>query len=327
MSTAGESPQEFDLPLAKLAVASAPAGFDDETPFEEGPPQSTLEMPDGGEDLAMALRRTLGMFATGVTVITTSHGDQLHGMTANAFMSASLNPPLVLISVDRRARMCDMLHQGSRYGVSILAEEQSGLSDHFAGRAEEGAPEPVFEMVNETPLVEGALAHFVAVVDRSYYAGDHSLFLGRLEYARHREGTPLLYHGGRYERLHDTTVATGPLPADLVPGLLAAGQERRYAGGEEVFAVGDPAGELFLVLDGAVRLEHPGRPDRLLETGSFFGEVGALTGEPRSATATAEGDLSCVAIPPDSLRETLAAQPGVAWELLASLAGRVRSAS
>ena len=82
MSEAGESPQEFDLPLAKLAVASAPAGFDDETPFEEGPPQSTLEMPDGGEDLAVALRRTLGMFATGVTVITTRHGEQLHGMTA-----------------------------------------------------------------------------------------------------------------------------------------------------------------------------------------------------------------------------------------------------
>lgn len=327
MSEAGESPQEFDLPLAKLAVASAPAGFDDESPFDEPAPQATLEMPGGeGEDLATALRRTLGMFATGVTVITTSHGEQLHGMTANAFMSASLNPPLVLISVDRRARMCDMLHQGSRYGVSILAEEQSGLSDHFAGRAEEGAPEPVFEMVGETPLVEGALAHFVAVVDRSYYAGDHSLFLGRLEYARHREGTPLLYHGGRYERLHDTTAESSRLPADLVPVLLAAGEERSYADGEEVFSVGDPAGELFLVLDGSVRLAHPGRPDRLLEAGSFFGEVGAITGEPRSATATVEGDLSCVAVDSASLRETLASRPDVAWELLGSLAGRVRRA-
>ena len=326
MSRAGESPQEFDLPLSKLAVASAPAGFDDETPFEESEPQSTLEMPDGGEDLAVALRRTLGMFATGVTVITTRHGEQLHGMTANAFMSASLNPPLVLISVDRRAKMCDMLHQGSRYGVSILAEEQSGMSDHFAGRAEEGAPEPVFEMVNETPLVEGALAHFVAVVDRSYYAGDHSLFLGRLEYARHREGTPLLYHGGRYERLHDTTAESSPLPADLVPALLAAGEERRFADGDEVFSVGDPAGELFLVLDGEVVMVHPGRPDRHLEAGSFFGEVGALTGEPRSATATAAGELSCVAIGADALRETLAGQPEVAWELLVSLAGRVRRA-
>ena len=62
-------------------------------------------------------------------------------------------------------------------------------------------PEPRFEVVHDTPLVEGALAHFVANVNRSYWGGDHSLFLGRVEYARYSEGTPLLFHGGRYERL------------------------------------------------------------------------------------------------------------------------------
>ena len=140
------------------------------------------------------------MFATGVTVITTREGAKVHGMTANAFMSVSLEPPLVLISVDRRTKMCALLHEGRTYGVSVLCETQSALSDRFAGRPDATA-EPRFDVIHDTPLVEGALAHFVANVTRSYWGGDHSLFLGRVEYARYSEGTPLLFHGGRYERL------------------------------------------------------------------------------------------------------------------------------
>jgi flavin reductase (DIM6/NTAB) family NADH-FMN oxidoreductase RutF len=122
-------------------------------------------------------------------------------MTANAFMSVSLEPPLVLISVDRRTRMCRLLHEGRTYGVSVLCESQSGLSDRFAGRP--GATEePRFDVIHDTPLVDGALAHFVARISRSYWGGDHSLFLGAVEYARYREDAqPLLFHGGRYERL------------------------------------------------------------------------------------------------------------------------------
>jgi flavin reductase (DIM6/NTAB) family NADH-FMN oxidoreductase RutF len=69
--------------------------------------------------------------------------------------------------------------------------------DRFAGRATNGA-EPRFEVVRDTPLADGALAHFVARVERSYWGGDHSLFLGRVEYARQHSGAPLLFHGGRY---------------------------------------------------------------------------------------------------------------------------------
>jgi flavin reductase (DIM6/NTAB) family NADH-FMN oxidoreductase RutF len=97
--------------------------------------------------------------------------------------------------------MCSLLHEGNRYGVSVLRESQAALSDRFAGRPGADGPEPRFEVVHDTPLVDGALAHFVARVARSYWGGDHSLFLGRVEYARYGEGTPLLFHGGRYERL------------------------------------------------------------------------------------------------------------------------------
>ena len=164
------------------------------------PDSEQIDVGDLEGDPAIAFRRTLGMFATGVTVLTTRVGEQVHGMTANAFMSVSLRPPLVLISLDRRAKMCGMLHEGSRYGVSVLAQGQTELSDLFARPCARGGRARVRRRA-ETPLVDGALAHFVARVVRSYWGGDHSLFLGHVEYARYGEGEPLLFHGGRYERM------------------------------------------------------------------------------------------------------------------------------
>jgi flavin reductase (DIM6/NTAB) family NADH-FMN oxidoreductase RutF len=188
-----ERPAEFNFPIS----FTGPDGIG-ASPFDD---YAEAERPDvgDGQDPAIALRKTLGMFATGVTVITALKDEQVHGMTANAFMSVSLEPPLVLISVDRRTKMCGFLHEGMHYGVSVLCATQAALSDRFAGRSSE--EEPRFALVKDTPLVEGALAHFVARVERSYWGGDHSLFLGRVEYARQNEGTPLLFHGGRYEKL------------------------------------------------------------------------------------------------------------------------------
>jgi flavin reductase (DIM6/NTAB) family NADH-FMN oxidoreductase RutF len=198
MTAPSTRPPEFNLPLSGVAVTAGPDGIG-ETPFDEGPRAEALEIE--GDDPRVALRSTLGMFATGVTIITTRVGEQVHGMTANAFMSVSLEPPLVLISVDRRTKMCGLLHEGSTYGVSVLCESQSMLSDRFAGRPGSEGAEPRFDLIHDTPLVEGALAGFVSKVVRSYWGGDHSLFLGRVEYAHTGEGAPLLFHGGRYERL------------------------------------------------------------------------------------------------------------------------------
>jgi flavin reductase (DIM6/NTAB) family NADH-FMN oxidoreductase RutF len=201
MTARPTAPSEFDIPLSGTAVWAGPDGLGDSS-FDDVPEEQTVELPaELGDDPRIALRRTLGMFATGVTVITTREGDQAHGMTANAFMSVSLEPPLVLISVDRRTKMCALLYGGRNFGVSVLADGQAELSDRFAGRAALNAREPRFEVVRDTPLVEGALAHFVANIVRSYWGGDHSLFLGLVQYARYSEGTPLLFHGGRYERL------------------------------------------------------------------------------------------------------------------------------
>lgn len=194
------TPPEFDLALAEAGawVGSGPEGIGESAvaPVTEQP----LDVE--GEDPAVALRQTLGTFATGVTVITTGTEDQVHGMTANAFMSVSLEPPLVLISIARGTKMCDLLHEGAHFAVNVLADDQRELSDRFAGRTGPDAASPSFTIVNDTPLVDGSAAHFVARIARSYWGGDHSLFLGQVEYARRAEGArPLLFHGGQYGSL------------------------------------------------------------------------------------------------------------------------------
>src|ERR671912_2617642 len=181
MPGAPKPPSEFDLPLSGTAVWAGPDGIGD-SQFDDVPAPHELELPpELGDAPRIALRQTLGMFATGVTVITTKVGDQVHGMTANAFMPVSLEPPLVLISVDRRTKMCSLLYEGQRFGVSVLAAGQRDLSDQFAGRPGDGRDEPSFEIVHETPVVAGSAAQFVSKVAKSYWGGDHSLFLGRVE--------------------------------------------------------------------------------------------------------------------------------------------------
>lgn len=155
---------------------------------------------DREADPAVAFRKALGQFATGVTIVTTAVEAEVHGMTANAFMSVSLDPPLVVVAVDKKTRMHGFLEESGRYGVSVLGDHQAELSDHFAGRARREVPVE-FTWIRQTPVVEGAIAHLVARVVRQYWGGDHSLFLGEVEYFRWGTGRPLLFLNGRYERL------------------------------------------------------------------------------------------------------------------------------
>ncbi len=317
------APVEFDLRLPAISVMPGAIG---ETFLDDIPEAEHIEIAgEPGQDPAVAFRRTLGMFATGVTVITTQVGDQVHGMTANAFMSVSLEPPLVVISVDRRSKMHQLLYEGRHYGINVLADDQQALSDRFAGRpGSEVAGEPAFVQVHETPLVEGALAHLVARVERSYWGGDHSLFLGRVEYARYGIGQPLLFHGGRYERMVGTTPVFSALPAELLGPIVDAGEERAFADGETIVRTGEPGDELFVVLEGSVRVERDGREITRIESGSFFGEISVLDGGARSADVVAAGPVTCLAIPRDVIRDALASSPSAAWAMLEILANRLR---
>ena len=315
--------EEFDVPIGGGFITGAPEGIG--SYFDEIPERQLLEIAGGADaDTIGEFRRTLGMFATGVTIITTRVGEQVHGMTANAFMSVSLNPPLVLISVDRRARMHALLNEGAQYGISVLSDGQEHLSDHFAGRLLDEAFEARFEVVHDTPLVEGAIAHLVARVVRSYWGGDHSLFVGQVEYARHAGGRPLLVHGGKYEHLlHDASVIS-LFPDDVLARLTAGSEERAYGPGETIVRAGEPGEELYVILEGSVSVERDGRTRRTLGAGDFFGEIAVLTGSVRTADVIAVGAVRCLAVPRDLLRQAVEAEPVVGWELLEVLAGRLR---
>jgi flavin reductase (DIM6/NTAB) family NADH-FMN oxidoreductase RutF len=315
------APQEFEVAIGD--AISAPEAFG--ASFDAAPAVGELALGEGLEgDPALAFRRTLGMFATGVTVLTTRVGEQVHGMTANAFMSVSLQPPLVLISIDRRARLGALLHEGTRFGVSVLEARQTGLSDRFAGRVSDDVPEASFEVVHEAPLVEGALAHLVARVVRSYWGGDHSLFLGQVEFARYGVGRPLLFHGGRYERLVDDPRVFSLLPRELLDPILALGEERKYADGEAVMRMGEPGSELLLVVEGTVRVERPGR-SLTLGPGELVGEIEVLDpGGGRIADIHAVGPVRCVAVSRGAPLSALEADPRAAVALIEVLAARFR---
>jgi flavin reductase (DIM6/NTAB) family NADH-FMN oxidoreductase RutF len=153
-----------------------------------------------------AFRHALGRFPSGVTVVTARYQGQTHGMTANAFVSVSLDPPLVLVSLDNRSNMHRILPSAGSYGVSVLAESQERLSDYFAGRTV-GESHIRFTTRNEIPLIEGAVAYFVVRVIDAHPAGDHTLYIGRVEHfesaAGAADGRPLLFYAGRYQQLQE----------------------------------------------------------------------------------------------------------------------------
>jgi flavin reductase (DIM6/NTAB) family NADH-FMN oxidoreductase RutF len=145
-------------------------------------------------------REALGRFATGVTVVTAEDQGVVHGMTANGFMSVSLDPLLVLVSVARTARMHDLLERSGSYGVSVLAQSQRELSNHFAGRPAEGTEIP-FHAVAGVPLLRGALVELAAQTVDAHRAGDHTLFIGEVIHFEWQDGEPLIFHSGDYREL------------------------------------------------------------------------------------------------------------------------------
>jgi flavin reductase (DIM6/NTAB) family NADH-FMN oxidoreductase RutF len=143
-------------------------------------------------------RTAMGRFATGVTVITTRTADGVHGMTANGFLSVSLEPPLILVSLGA-CTMARHLTEGDRYAVTVLSADQEAVSRHFGGRP---SLDVRFESVDDFDFVPGGLARIgCRIVDR-HPAGDHTLFLGEVEHLDYRDGAPLLFYTGSYRTLH-----------------------------------------------------------------------------------------------------------------------------
>ncbi|HEV2739310.1 MAG TPA: flavin reductase family protein [Candidatus Elarobacter sp.] len=154
------------------------------------------------DDFRAAMRR----FVTGVSIVTTSLDDRIHGFTVNAFASVSAEPPTVLICVNRIATAHPLIAASQRFCVNILALEQRALAERFAG----GEPRSRFEGVayrigpSGSPVLDGTVAHVDCRVTEELTASTHTIFLGEVLEAGSRDGAPLGYFDRAYRDLRIT---------------------------------------------------------------------------------------------------------------------------
>jgi flavin reductase (DIM6/NTAB) family NADH-FMN oxidoreductase RutF len=162
-------------------------------------------MPIHGEPITdQAMRKMRGLFASGVTVVTTVHEGQLRGITVSAFAAVSLNPPLVLICLANESESREWIAGSSVFAVNILNDEQEFLSERFAARAPivnarfEGVP--YHTAITGSPILDGSIAWYDCRVEATHDGGDHTIFVGRVEaigFGDERK-SPLLYFANRY---------------------------------------------------------------------------------------------------------------------------------
>lgn len=148
-------------------------------------------------------RCLLGRFASGIAIITARDGDRDVGMTVSAFCSVSLSPPLVLVCVDRRASMHDLLLGHPKLGISIVGSEHEAHSRRFADKNEtrrfDGVP--FSRGASSVMLLDDATAQLECQLVRHHSAGDHTIFIAEVERGSMGEAEPLLHFGGRYAQL------------------------------------------------------------------------------------------------------------------------------
>lgn len=152
-------------------------------------------MENATQELQARFKEALSRFAAGVTVVSARLGEEERGMTATAFMSLSLEPPLVALGIWHGAKVLPLLEASGAFWVSLLREGQEGVSEHFAGKPKEGVG-----------LAEGRVAGALAVLhcrlEALYPGGDHRLVVGRVEAVELGEmGPPLVYYARGYRRL------------------------------------------------------------------------------------------------------------------------------
>ncbi len=160
-------------------------------------------------------KSVLGRFATGVTVLTTCDGERPAGVTVNAFASVSLNPPLVMVCIDKRSHMHDLVQRTGFFAVNVLGAHQQEISRRFAGqtgdRDHRFTMTPFHSGITGAPVLESSIAHVECRLAAVYPGGDHSIFLGSVESVGAVPGDPLLYYHSQYGAI-DLDVDAGVAP-------------------------------------------------------------------------------------------------------------------
>lgn len=149
-------------------------------------------------------RHSLAAWPSGVTVLTSCNGSQIHGMTVSDFSGASLSPPLVAVCCQLGSITTDMIAESECFGVNVLAHDQQDLSNRFASKKLEHVRfETVSYRLGETgsPLLDGAVVNLDCRVVGAHQAGDHVIYVGEIESSEVHDRTPLLYWRGGYREL------------------------------------------------------------------------------------------------------------------------------
>ncbi len=149
-----------------------------------------------------AFKLAMSHFPSGVTVVTTEYDGRPYGMTVASFASLSLNPPLVLICIEKSVKTHDAIAASRKFGVSILSSDQAEISSRFASRLEDKFSGIGTDQGNlGVPLIRNALTTLECTLYQQFPGGDHSIFVGEVVAARTREGTPLLYFRSGYREM------------------------------------------------------------------------------------------------------------------------------
>lgn len=148
-------------------------------------------------------RAALGKFPSGVTIVTTKDADgRLHGITVSAFASVSLEPPMILVCVDKRAGSHDAFAESGAFVVHILEESGENHSNQFASHSSDKFDGIEYRRgIEEIPVLENALVALECRLAHAHEGGDHTIFVGEIERAEIRNGNPLVYWHGDYRQL------------------------------------------------------------------------------------------------------------------------------
>lgn len=159
---------------------------------------SLIESGDPAAD-TRAFRRCLGQFATGVTVMTTRHGEQLAGMSVNSFAALSLEPPLVLWSIRRQSASLSVFQAAGHFAVNVLGTDQVDISNRFSSPGTDKFALSTWSLGRlGAPLLEGCIAHLECQVEQMIEGGDHLIVVGRVAHYARYQGDPLIFMQGRY---------------------------------------------------------------------------------------------------------------------------------
>jgi flavin reductase (DIM6/NTAB) family NADH-FMN oxidoreductase RutF/DNA-binding MarR family transcriptional regulator len=250
-----------------------------------------------------AFRRTLGQFATGVAIMTARAGDRLVGVTANSFTSVSLDPPLVLWSLESTAQSLPVFREASHFAVNVLSADQVALSTRFARSSSEKFQAVSWEPgCGGVPLIKGVAAHFECLREAEHRGGDHVILVGRVDRFARFDRDVLVFAHGRYGIAVDhpaidvarrTLVETGdphPLEDFLLPLMFRAYEQLSGAFERHREAQGLTINQSRIL---ACLAAHPGSS---IETLSRLSYVGQATAEDAVAALLAD-DLAAMRPP------------------------------